>query len=274
MVFVGFGSLCQLPSDKVINLREHGMVSSVSKLICNLLFIAGVLGHGNALAVESTELFAGVKSSNYKTRLDSLKIIERTVVVNPEMFDYIQSRLLESYQKKAMSDKWTDEMAWHCKALASSADKKYIGTLKTVSESTDNPKLERHCSNALDKYEIYSQHREVMSKPKLPGISVEGSGYVHLISSGNAEMMRMGIRKIMTSHYKEEAVFDRVRDVLLAEYNPNPSDSKYIDSLSWLCKGLATSGNSKYVDDLKTVEKNAASTKLQKYARVSRKALQ
>ncbi|MCP4338955.1 MAG: hypothetical protein GY799_08710 [Desulfobulbaceae bacterium] len=249
------------------------MVSSISKLMCSLLFFAAVFGHGNAFAGESTELFAGVKSSDYKTRLDSLKIIERTMVVNQEIFDYIQSRLFESYQSKAMSDKWTDEMAWCCKALASSADKKYIDTLKTVSESTDSPKLKRHCSNALEKYEYYSQYREVMSKPKFPGISVEGSSNVHLISSGNPEMMRMGIRKIMTSNF-EEAVFDRVRDVLLAEYNHSPSDSKYIDSLSWLCKGLATSGNFKYVHDLETVEKSAASTKLQKYARVSRKALQ
>lgn len=240
----------------------------------SLLFFAGIMVIGNSFAGEKPELFDGVKSNNYTTRLDSLKIIERTPVVNPEMFDYIQSGLIESYQNKAMSGKWTDEMAWRCKALASSADKKYINTLKTVSANTDSPKLKRHCQNALDRFEYYAQYREVCSQPQLSGISAEGSSYVHLISSGDPEMMRMGIRMIMTSYSPEEAVFDKVRDVLLAEYNHSPSDSKYIDSLSWLCKGLATSGNPKYVKSLETVEKSAASSKLQKYARAGRKALQ
>ena len=250
------------------------MLNQGTNLLCSLLFFVGIMIIGNSFAGEYPQLFDGVKSNDYTTRLDSLKITERTPVVNPEMFDYIQSRLLESYQEKAMSDKWTDEMAWRCKALASSADKKYVNTLKTVSESTDSPKLKRHCQNALDRFDYFARYRAVISKPQLPGISAEGSSYVHLISSGDPEMMRMGIRMIMTSSSPEEAVFDRVRDVLLAEYNHSPSDSKYIDSLSWLCKGLAISGNLKYAKSLETIEKSAASNKLQRYARDSRNTLQ
>lgn len=241
-------------------------------MTCCLIMMLGLSIAGKVYAESDKQLLAGVSSQNYNVRLDSLKIIERSAVNDPKIFQILENRLLKDQQSPSTQSKHIDEMAWTCKALASSADDRYLKTLQTVANSSQSPKLKKHCSSALNRYGYYTQRRGILSQPQIAGLSAEASKYIHLISSKNPEMMRSGIRMLMTSGMSDEVVFDKVRDVLLAQYNSS-TDSKYIDSLAWLCKGLASSGNPKYARDLQTVEKNANSIKLQRYARESRSKL-
>jgi hypothetical protein len=249
------------------------MFTSRLRITCSLLVTLGLSIAGNVSAESDVQLLAGVNSTNYNERLDSLKIIERSLVENQKIYQILETRLLEGYQTQLTNMKHQDEMAWTCKAIASSADDGYLQTLHTVTDSTQSIKLKKHCSSALERYPYYQKRQEVLAKPQLPGLSVEASKYIHLISSESPEMMRSGIRMLMTSGISEEPAFDKVRDVLLARYNSS-KDSRYIDSLAWLCKGLASSGNQKYAQALSEVEKNATSIKLQGHARRSRSELE
>ncbi|WP_136809476.1 hypothetical protein [Desulfosediminicola flagellatus] len=240
---------------------------------CCLIVIIGLSIASKVYAESDEQLLAGVNSQNYRVRLDNLKIIERTTVEDSQIFQVLEDRLLKNQQSPSTHSKHIDEMAWTCKALASSADDRYLKTLQTVANSSQSPKLKKHCTSALNRYGYYKHRRGILSQPQIAGLSAEASKYIHLISSKNPEMMRSGIRMLMTSGMSDEVVFDKVRDVLLAQYNSS-TDSKYIDSLAWLCKGLASSGNQKYAKDLKTVENNATSVKLQRYARESRSKLE
>lgn len=249
------------------------MTTTSSRIACRLVLIIGLTSANMVSASSDNQFLAGINSDNYSTRLDSLKIIERSMVENQKVFTILETRLLTNYQANSTDTKHIDEMAWTCKALASSADKRYQKTIQTVTESANSLKLQKHCSSALDRLSYYEKRREVLSQPRIEGLSVETSNTIHLISSENPEMIRSGIRMIMTSKTSDERVFDKVRDVLLSQYN-NSTDSKFIDSLAWLCKGLASSGNPKYIEALSEVEKNAKSTKLQRYARSSRNKLE
>lgn len=238
--------------------------------IFSLALFFGYLSASNVLAQQTADLLNGLKSASYSARLKSLKVVERTLIDDPQLYDYLESRLLAEFQKDVDIGNHIDEMAWHCRAIASSADHKYIPTLESVAESTGSEKLQRHCKNSIKRYEYYTLFRKQMSKPPLPGISENASRYVHLVSSGNSELMRLGIRLIMKSNLTEEPIFDRVRDVLLVEADQKQRDNGHIDALSWFCKGLASTGNTKYIKDLAAVEERASNFKLQRHARESR----
>lgn len=213
-----------------------------------------------------------LQSQSIKARTDALKRIERGLVSQPEVFKQIEKNLNE--ELSAGLDRDTnkyrlDEVAWMCKALASSGDSQYVATLDLAIDGTANRRLKGHCQKGKDSINRYAERRNVKKSPKLSGFSQEMSSYINMLHSSDGKIKRDGIKHIMRSPESNEQVFDMVRDELLKSLPQVDRNASYdlIDALSYACLCLSGSGNAKYKDDLSTVISQSKNAKLAKYAR-------
>jgi hypothetical protein len=218
-----------------------------------------------------------LQSSSFKERVDALKIIERSAVEDDQLFGYIEQNLIAKYRKDINDANHIDEMAWHCRALASSGDTKYLATLKEVSSTAENKKLERHCSRSIAQFDTYLKIKSTLNKPLIDGYSAEMSKSIHMLQSGEYRMMRDAARHIVKSDEADEKVYDIVRDVLLSE-TPKVDAAKIstipqVDILNYLTVCLGKSGLPKYIADLELVRSTTSSDLLGRYAQKAIKEL-
>ncbi len=229
---------------------------------------------------QAQDFLEQIKSPDYKTRIDSLKIIERSAISDPELFTFLDTKLLSEYLHNTNDGKHRDEMAWICKALASSGEEKYLATLTTVVENTDNKRLMGHCQRSIYKFDKYLENKRVLSLPQISGFSTEMSKNIHMLKSGDYRHMKWAITKIADSTESNEAVYDIVRDVLLDKYlevealdlsAPYKLSKTQLraETLAIFCETLGLSDLSKYKEALQTVIGNAKNAKIKKYAKVA-----
>ncbi len=120
------------------------------------LCIAGILLSSmpiSAFADESSKVnhyIAQLESSSGKTRTDAAKRITRSHLTNPALFDKVEHVLKKGYTRNMDNRHHVDEMAWMCKALASSGMAKYKTTLEEIIEKSTNRKLKKYAKQSLE----------------------------------------------------------------------------------------------------------------------------
>ena len=213
-----------------------------------------------------------LQSDSVKTRTDALKRIERGILSQPEVFKQVKSNMDQELNAGIDRDAdklRLDEVAWMCKALASSGDEQYLSTIEMTINSTGNKRLKGHCQKSIDNFSRYVEKRSMKKSPKISGFSQEMSSYINMLHSSDYMIKRDGIKFIMSSPESNEQVFDMVRDELLKEVPNITGRSGYnaVDAMSYACLCLSGSGISKYKSDLETVINQSSNKKLIKYAR-------
>ncbi|MEA2059522.1 MAG: hypothetical protein U9P10_03155 [Thermodesulfobacteriota bacterium] len=212
-----------------------------------------------------------LKSERIKTRIDSAKYITRSGLIDPLLFETIKNKLLTGYIHNQTNPKHMDEMAWYCKALASSGNMAYSDTLREVARTTANEKLKRHCLNSIDQISVHAKRNKIIKAgfAKDNSLSSEENKMIAMFRSKDPLMMRDAAKITSRNPFPGEAVTDVISEELLKLYNQNSGNKIMIDALSWMCKALGASGNPKYKETLNQVIQTGKSNKLKKYAKKS-----
>nr|WP_320114239.1 hypothetical protein [uncultured Desulfuromonas sp.] len=91
---------------------------------------------------------------------------------------------------------------------------------------------------------------------------------IELLQSNDMGKIRRAAKIIDRSNKLDSAVYAEVEQALLGNYR-NASSNLQVDTMSWLCKALAASGNKDYYQSLRKVYRGTRVKKLKKYAKVS-----
>jgi hypothetical protein len=98
---------------------------------------------------EITKYIKMLKSSNNKDRRYAAKKIIRSYSSNKVLLDVVSRELLKGYQHNLDDRHHVDVMAWFCKTLGRSKQKRYTATLRQVESSSDNRKLKSYAAKSL-----------------------------------------------------------------------------------------------------------------------------
>lgn len=248
-------------------------------VFAKLLFNIDILA-----CAETEDYLSALRSQDYKTRLEALKTLERLPTNDMEVYDLINTTLLNSYA--AGSDgRQIDEMAWMCKTLAASGLDQYEASLVKVSEATENSKLKKYCSDSLAAIKTNKEALKQLSGEPISGYSAEMSKYIRMLQSGRSSWMKTAVLSIEKSDERNEKVFDIVRDVLVSEVTRIGGDDSQlsdanrfkrmyeIGNLGHFCHCLGTSGMIKYKADLQKVIDMTVHVSLKSHARKAMEAL-
>lgn len=242
--------------------------------IVTLLFCSVTLAQTDRSG-EAEKLQTGLKSPSRTQRINAAKIITRSGLNEPELYQTIADLLREGYPVASSPDQ-VDEMAWLCKALAASGDATHRPLLKEIATQSSSEKLKHYARQSNDLLDEFAERSRILNADDSwdKELTGEENRLINMLSSDNVSLRRdaakMLVRRVMTA----PKVFDSAAEALAGMTRENSSGLLQVDTMAWLSKALAASGNPKYIELLEKVKSQTYDPKLLMHVNNSLKALE
>jgi hypothetical protein len=229
-------------------------------LVCYFLSIGFGLAQVDK-GVEIEKLTIGLDSESQIQRTDSVKYMLKFRINEQTLNEKIEKILRAGYGQDG-NNKHTQEMILMVKALSASGDIRYADLLREVALIAPSGDLRASALESIDLLYEYEQ-----DKPNALKTVSSGHGkLINMLKSENLKSRRNAAKTVSNNIEMPDEVYAAARDSLVTMANDFRSENLYVDTMSWLCKALASSGESKYIEDLMYVRSNVNSRKLTKYA--------
>lgn len=249
------------------------------KRIIALGVLFGLLLSGTCFAqpdrsAEVQKLLAEIESSSQTQRINAAKVISRSGLRDQGLYQKIAEILSAGYGQDYGTDH-IDEMAWLCKALAASGDLQYRTLLDEVAQNSPSVKLQKYARQSSELIEQYAQRSQVLNATDSwdEQLSAEDNRLVNMLNSTDVALKRDAAKIIVRTVTNDKKVFAAVASTLKAMVDESSYDSLSVDTMAWLCKALAASGDARYLEALEFVRNNTSNSKLWTHAGKAIKAL-
>lgn len=235
------------------------------------------LGCANAQTDRSAEvarLMQGLESGSQIQRVNAAKIISRSGLQDQDLYRKVAELLQAGYLHPYESHQ-TDEMAWLCKALAASGDSRYAELLKRVSTTAPSEKLKHYAQQSLGLIAEYARRNRVLNATDKwdADLTAEENRLANMLRSDIPDLRRDAAKVLTRKFGIKPKVYALAAESLQQMSQGKGSGHVYEDTMAWLCKALAASGDSGYVALLQQVHDRTQSVKLQSYSSDAIKAL-
>ena len=234
--------------------------------LCLLLTLAGVVQAQVDRSGEAAALMKGLESTSRSARIDAAKQITQAGLTDGALYDRVAA-LLQAGYVEAVEANAVDEMAWLCKALAASGDTRHQPLLEEIATQAPSPKLQKYARESIDSFAEYQERIRVLNATTgwNAALSDTENRLVGMLGAENAELRRDAAKTIVRDSPVAEAVYDAAASALTGMLAAGSLDNLSVDTMAWLCKALAASGNSKYAPALEQVAASG-NKKLAKFA--------
>ncbi|MEN8134538.1 MAG: hypothetical protein ABFS18_03245 [Thermodesulfobacteriota bacterium] len=224
---------------------------------------------------EVQDYIGKLHSNNIIVRITAAKLISNSAIASSSLYDAVEKNLLKYLHATNLSKMHIDEASWLCKALASSGDYRYQSTLQKVIDSIDNNKIKRYAKQSLENLDEYSERNKIVNSTALydEALSPEENRIANMIRADNVNIKRDGAKIVFRSSKSSPEIFNIIEVELLANYAKNSLEHDHVDTISWLCKALASSGDPQYRATLRKISRTSSNWKIQNFAKESLNAL-
>lgn len=230
-------------------------------------------------SAEVQALMAALDSASSSKRVNAAKVISRSGLTDQELYNKIATLLKNSYATKTDSDHidadHIDEMAWLCKALAASGDSQYRPLFEEIAAATPSSKLKHYAEQSNSLLEEYAQRSRILNETKSwdDSLSAEDNRLVNMLNSDNVALKRDAAKAVVRNFNTDAKVFAAAAAALTTMFAENNLSSTRADTMAWLCKALAASGDKKYIEILQQIHDGTSNTKLLTYTSKALQAL-
>ncbi len=241
-------------------------------LLAFLLPGSGVAGTDRSGEVQ--KLMSGLESASRLQRVNAAKVISRSGYRDENLYLKIEALLKAGYRQQG-GDDHIDEMAWLCKALAASGEVKYRALLDEIATEAPSLKLQRYARQSAELIDQYAQRSRVINRTETwdDSLSGEENRFINMLKSDDLKLRRDAAKMALRNVNVDPKVFDAAAEALASMIREKRSDTLSIDTMAWLCKALAGSGDSRYGEVLQQVYAATPSLKLRGYAEKALRAL-
>lgn len=233
---------------------------------------------------EALNLLAGIESTGRMQRIKAAKIISREGLQSEVLYEKVAQALEEGYSQHDSAGNGsaqfgemdhTDEMSWFCKALAASGDVRYLPLLEKIAKDAPSYKLRHYAKQSRDLLDDYKLRADILNDTEWwnNSLSDEENRIANALRADDLSLVREAAKKI-TRRFKTSDVIFSLAARKLQIMRHSESSSEYIDTMAWLCKALAASGDEKYLELLKNIYDETKSTKLKSYAKKAIRAME
>ncbi len=242
------------------------------KRLISLGIMVGLLFSGNCFAQldrsgDIAELVAGIESSSRVQRVNAAKKITRSGITDQQLYEKVAEIIQAGYQLPYEKDH-ADELAWMCKALAASGDEKYRSLLNEVATNASSVKVKRYAEQSSELIEQYAQRSLILNETDSwdEELTAEENRLLNMLKSDDVGLRRDAAKTVVRRVQVNPKVMAEVAATLERMSAEIQEDNLYIDTMAWLCKALAASGESSYLPQLETLKATSSNSKLRKYA--------
>jgi len=183
--------------------------------------------------------------------------------------------ILEAGYRRPYEKDHADEMAWMCKALAASGDSQYMALFERIMKESPSVKIRRYARQSTELLEQYAQRSQVLNATDHwdESLSAEDNRLISMLRSDDLGLKRDAAKMIVRSVGNDAKVYAAAALALQGMAQQIKIDSLYVDTMAWLCKALAASGDSDYIADLKALHDGTDNYKLKTYTKKAIRAL-
>ncbi|MBN2427441.1 MAG: hypothetical protein JXK94_03795 [Deltaproteobacteria bacterium] len=213
-------------------------------------------------------------STSRAQRVYAAKIISRSGLTDEALYEKIATILKENYASSS-SPNDVDEMAWLCKALAASGNPDYRPLLDEIGKNAKNTKLQHYAKQSSGMIEEFARRKEILNAQENwdDSLSAEDNRLLNMLTSENISLKRDAAKSLVRHPGSDIKVYDAAADALKHMADNFTGSNLYVDTMAWLCKALAASGDIKFIDNLQQIESTTKNAKLQNYAKRARRSL-
>ena len=182
----------------------------------------------------------------------AVKEFPYTGLSDPKLFDLVEQRLIEIYPT-ATSKNEMETASWLAKGLAYSGQEKYRATLQQIATEAKSSKVRKYAAKALIDLDRFIAWNPVINDTSTenPEISERYNQYANMLRSNIYELKRVGAKKVFYERITNEYLIDIVQQQIEENYQVITKDKLQIDTLSWLCKGLAATTLPQYISTVR-----------------------
>jgi hypothetical protein len=250
-------------------MKQEGFMKKVAAAAGLVLCLAlASAGYAQADRTQEVETLLNVLDSGSSTqRVKTAKVITQSGIEDQALYEKVAALLRDGYAKSSDSDH-VDEMSWLCKALSASGDPKYEVLLNEIAKQAPSSKLRHYAKQSIGMIEEYAERTQILKSTETwhADLSIEDNRLLNMLNSEKIQLKKDAAKTIVRSIKVHDKVYEVVAAELLDMMAAGNLGTKDIDTMAWLCKALAASGNSKYGETLKQVKVETESPKLQTYA--------
>lgn len=189
-----------------------------------------------------------------------------TGISSQRLYDHVEARILKNYQT---TDKPGIQLVGHLiKALSYSGNNKYIATLEKVQSDAAHKKIKGYAKKALVTLENHARWNPQINTG-LGGLNknqIESQRVLNMLRSPDYDLVRIGAKRVNHAHTDNTRLVKAAQKRLLREYQSDNSDKVFLDTIVWLIRALANTGDSAYKSTLEDVAANSPNRKIQKRA--------
>lgn len=225
-------------------------------------------GYAQTDRTQEVETLLNVLDSGSSTqRVKTAKVITQAGIEDQALYEKVAALLRDGYAKSSDSDH-VDEMSWLCKALSASGDPRYEVLLNEIAEQAPSSKLRHYAKQSIGMIEEYAERIQILKSTETwhADLSIEENRLLNMLNSDKLQLKRDAAKSIVRSNNFHNKVYEVVASQLLEMADDTSWNTDKVDTMAWLCKALAASGNSKYKATLRQVESKADNPKLKMYA--------
>lgn len=244
------------------------MIKNFYNLLFSLIVIFSFNVHASSNNEETQKYLDIFSNGEWSEQLKACNELQWIGFTDTQVFDVIESDLIAGHIN-ARSKEALDKMSWYSKVLGISGNEKYRATLEQVAQSNAHKKVKKYANEGLDNINKYKKWNPIIRDQSNinPEKSALINGFSNMIRSDDWELKRIAAKRIFFDKITDAYLLRIVEEDIKKHYKDNISGRVEIDSLAWLTKAVASSGNLNYEAIVTEVANNASNRKVKNYAK-------
>ncbi len=236
-------------------------------LAITALSLSTALAHAASSQKELVDRYVKIFSNEPAyVQEDAAQELEWVGLSDPRLFDIIEKNMKARYMD--VDRVGVNYASWMAKGLGYSGNEKYRAALEEVAANAAHKNTRKHANTAL---ELLQRHRVwnpliAGNGQAISGLSIEQTGYVNMLKSGDRELQRIAAKRI----YHERIRNKQILGVLFDEAKKgvaNPGDDRNdADAVAHMLKALAATSDPAYKPLIEDAAANAPDKNLRKWA--------
>lgn len=245
----------------IILLCRSSIIACLAAFLCAISASAQQLDR----SAEIARYRQGLDAAETKARIDNLKNISGSGIMDEELFDEIELRLLGRYISRNDEPMYVDETSWQAKALGASGLDKYRATLKKIAMEAPLEKVRRHAAEAEANIEVFAKRNADRSKqfPEAAGLTTEQTLLYSMLRSEDRTLRKDAAKIISRTSPQIPLLFETMAERVRSGYQSvTDEQAEEVDEIAWYCIALAASAQPVHREIIKQVAKGTTSKKL------------
>lgn len=208
-----------------------------------------------------------INSGLYGNQKDAIDELRYSGISDKRVFDPLKSYISEGL-KTADTKAQIDQVSWLIKGLAYSGRLEYEPFFVDIVSNSDNKKIARYTSSALDLVRTYSSWNPIISKDlqSAPKGMLDVYRVLNMLRAGDINLQIVGAKIAVKQDVFDETIL-KFASSRLNQAGFSATEKFEVDLMAWLCRYVGSYAGSDEIALFERLSEEAKSGKVRKYAK-------